>query len=82
MVSHIQLRTAIPQKYLGQDRADFRQARVGQRMSWAADRKTTRVEDIAYCLFGIFDVNMPLLYGEGLSGHPPTIPFLLSRPVP
>jgi hypothetical protein len=34
-------------------------------MSWAAERETTRVEDIAYCLVGIFSVNMPLLYGEG-----------------
>jgi hypothetical protein len=34
-------------------------------MSWAADRQTTRVEDRAYSLLGIFDVNMPLLYGEG-----------------
>ena len=34
-------------------------------MSWAAERKTTRREDIAYCLMGIFNVNMPLLYGEG-----------------
>jgi hypothetical protein len=33
-------------------------------MSWAAGRKTSRVEDQAYCLLGIFDVNMPLLYGE------------------
>ncbi|KAI1187774.1 HET-domain-containing protein [Nemania serpens] len=38
---------------------------VGQRMSWAADRQTRRVEDLAYCLLGIFDINMPLLYGEG-----------------
>lgn len=38
---------------------------VAQRMSWAAHRMTTRPEDIAYCLLGIFDVNMPLLYGEG-----------------
>ena len=38
---------------------------VAQRMSWAATRDTTRSEDIAYCLLGIFDVNMPLLYGEG-----------------
>ncbi|KAK5104995.1 maturation of 5S rRNA [Lithohypha guttulata] len=38
---------------------------VAQRMSWAANRKTTRLEDIAYSLLGIFDVNMPLLYGEG-----------------
>ena len=38
---------------------------VAQRMSWAAQRETTRVEDEAYCLLGIFDVNMPTLYGEG-----------------
>jgi len=37
---------------------------IAQRMSWAWDRKTSRAEDIAYCLLGIFDVNMPLLYGE------------------
>lgn len=34
-------------------------------MSWAASRKTTREEDTAYCLLGIFDIHMPLLYGEG-----------------
>lgn len=34
-------------------------------MSWASKRKTTRKEDRAHCLLGIFDVNMPLLYGEG-----------------
>ena len=38
---------------------------VAQKMSWASRRKTTRVEDIAYCLMGIFQVNMPMLYGEG-----------------
>ncbi|OQO08773.1 hypothetical protein B0A48_05663 [Cryoendolithus antarcticus] len=38
---------------------------VAQRMAWAARRSTTREEDRAYCLFGLFDVNMPLLYGEG-----------------
>lgn len=37
---------------------------IAQRMSWAADRQTTRVEDIAYCLIGIFQIHMPLLYGE------------------
>jgi hypothetical protein len=40
-------------------------ASIARRMSWAARRNTTRTEDIAYCLMGIFDVNMPLLYGEG-----------------
>lgn len=34
-------------------------------MSWASTRQTTRVEDMAYSLLGIFDINMPLLYGEG-----------------
>jgi hypothetical protein len=38
---------------------------IAQRMSWASKRKTTRPEDMAYCLLSIFDINMPLLYGEG-----------------
>ncbi|EEU34403.1 uncharacterized protein NECHADRAFT_82249 [Fusarium vanettenii 77-13-4] len=38
---------------------------IAKRMSWAASRSTTRVEDLAYCLLGIFDVNMPMMYGEG-----------------
>ncbi|KAK1468565.1 hypothetical protein CMEL01_00332 [Colletotrichum melonis] len=38
---------------------------VATRMSWASKRQTTRIEDSAYCLLGIFDINIPLLYGEG-----------------
>jgi len=38
---------------------------VATRMSWASARQTTRAEDMAYCLLGIFNINMPLLYGEG-----------------
>ena len=38
---------------------------VARRLSWASGRKTTRVEDEAYCLMGIFDINMPTIYGEG-----------------
>ena len=41
------------------------QISVARRLSWAAPRETTRVEDRAYSLFGIFDVNLPTLYGEG-----------------
>lgn len=37
---------------------------VSKRMSWAAIREATRTEDVAYSLLGIFDVNMPMLYGE------------------
>ena len=40
-------------------------ASIAKRMSWASNRETTRVEDVAYCLMGLFEVNMPLLYGEG-----------------
>ena len=39
---------------------------VAERMSWAAKRQTTRPEDAAYSLMGIFSVNMAILYGEGL----------------
>ncbi|KAK2761818.1 ankyrin repeat-containing protein [Colletotrichum kahawae] len=44
---------------------DWSGASIARRMSWAATRETRRLEDIAYCLFGLFDVHMPLLYGEG-----------------
>ncbi|KAF4876731.1 Vegetative incompatibility protein HET-E-1 [Colletotrichum siamense] len=39
---------------------------AAKKMSWASSRETTRVEDMAYCLLGLFDINMPLLYGEGI----------------
>ncbi|KAG8527790.1 uncharacterized protein KY384_007944 [Bacidia gigantensis] len=44
---------------------DPKHCSVAARMSWAAHRSTTRTEDIAYCLLGLLDVSMPLLYGEG-----------------
>ena len=40
-------------------------ASIAMRMSWAAGRPTTKKEDMANCLLGLFDVIMPLLYGEG-----------------
>ncbi|KAG0702349.1 heterokaryon incompatibility protein-domain-containing protein [Suillus ampliporus] len=39
--------------------------KVDERMAWAAERKTTRVEDVAYSLMGIFDVSLQIAYGEG-----------------
>lgn len=38
---------------------------VAQKMSWAANSVATRIEDVAYSLLGLFDINLPLLYGEG-----------------
>lgn len=40
---------------------------IAQKMAWARGRETTRIEDRAYCLLGLFNVNMPLLYGEGVT---------------
>ena len=48
-----------------QDERDLQTLSIAHRMSWAASRNTTRIEDTAYCLMGIFDINMPMLYGEG-----------------
>ena len=38
---------------------------VAKRLSWASARSTTRVEDAAYSMMGLFDINMPTIYGEG-----------------
>jgi hypothetical protein len=38
---------------------------VDERMSWASNRQTTIDEDQVYCLLGIFEIHMPLIYGEG-----------------
>lgn len=38
---------------------------VHEKMMWASTRTTTRIEDVAYSLIGIFDVSMMVAYGEG-----------------
>lgn len=57
--------TKIPTEVL-RGQAELGQFSVARRMSWASRRETTKVEDLAYCLLGIFDVNMTLNYGEGI----------------
>jgi hypothetical protein len=56
-------RTGIDESVLKNYREMARQS-VAVKMSWTSKRDTTRLEDTAYCLLGIFNVNMPLLYGE------------------
>ncbi|KAK7455624.1 hypothetical protein Landi51_02828 [Colletotrichum acutatum] len=56
--------TGIPARFL-LGASNLREASVAQRMSWASNRETKRVEDIAYSLLGIFNVVMSLIYGEG-----------------
>ena len=57
--------TGIDENYLAPRSRSRIWPSVATRMSWAARRHTSREEDMAYCLLGIFDINMPLLYGEG-----------------
>ncbi|KAF2878542.1 vegetative incompatibility protein HET-E-1 [Massariosphaeria phaeospora] len=55
--------TGIPSDaLLGKQVSEFS---VAERFSWAEDRQTTRDEDGAYCLFGVFGIHLPLIYGEG-----------------
>ncbi|KAL3298354.1 37s ribosomal protein rsm22 [Colletotrichum asianum] len=56
--------TGIPRPFL-LGLAGLQSASIAQRMSWAAKRTTTKEEDLAYCLLGIFNVMIPMIYGEG-----------------
>jgi len=56
--------TGVPERILTDGLSGDRPC-IAQIMSWAANRTTTRVEDRAYSLMGLLDVNMPMLYGEG-----------------
>ena len=57
--------TGIPAKVLRGELV-IRLVPAAQKMAWAAKRLTTREEDLAYALMGLFGVSMPILYGEGL----------------
>lgn len=57
--------TGIPTEVL--ESGALKSRSLAERVSWASHRITTRVEDMAYSLLGIFDINMPILYGEGRS---------------
>lgn len=60
----ISVATKISREYLQGD-GQYNHASIAQKMSWISRRRTTRIEDMAYCMLGIFGINMPLLYGEG-----------------
>lgn len=60
---HISDVTGIPVRaFQGSPLSDWS---ITERLSWQKSRETTREEDQAYSLLGIFDVSMPVLYGEG-----------------
>ncbi|KAG6332358.1 hypothetical protein ID866_6730 [Astraeus odoratus] len=55
--------TGIPCQYLSKFHPNMDNARL--KLQWATTRQTTRPEDIAYSLFGMFNLHLPVLYGEG-----------------
>ncbi|RSL45479.1 hypothetical protein CEP54_014253 [Fusarium duplospermum] len=63
LIAQIETITGIPARILHGEKVSV--CNVAQRMSWASKRQTTRREDRAYSLMGLFQINMPLLYGEG-----------------
>ncbi|KAG5664603.1 hypothetical protein KAF25_008337 [Fusarium avenaceum] len=73
LASTIREITGIDQSYLHRPDAkkdrkistQLQRENVATRMGWMAQRETTRVEDMAYSMLGIFNINMPILYGEG-----------------
>lgn len=64
LADHVESVTQIPASLLRLE-SQMAAFSVAQRMSWASERQTTRKEDEAYCLLGIFGIQMPPLYGEG-----------------
>ena len=63
MLDALSRATGIPRHDLHHFRPGTRD--VHGKMMWASTRTTTRVEDMAYCLIGVFDVSLTIAYGEG-----------------
>ena len=55
--------TQIPARAL--QKAPLSDFSMNERLGWAIGRNTKRIEDKAYCLLGIFNIFIPLMYGEG-----------------
>jgi hypothetical protein len=64
LINPVQRAAKIGKKIL-LSREFIKDANIATKFSWAATRTTTRLEDTAYCMLGLLQVNMPMLYGEG-----------------
>lgn len=64
LADRISRATSIPADII-RGHQSYKTCSIAQRMSWPSKRRTTRTEDVAYCLLDLCEVNMPLLYGEG-----------------
>ena len=53
---------------IGEEYLDPKQlfrACIAEETTWTSKNYTSRKEDVAYCLLGLFQINMPLRYGGG-----------------
>ena len=59
--------TGVPKAILleNNDRMRLTNICASQILYWASRRQTSRVEDRAYSLLGLFNISLPILYGEG-----------------
>lgn len=65
LISQLSKITGIRECYLETLNIYLTKASIAECMSWVSRRQTARLEDMAYCMLGIFKINMPLLYGQG-----------------
>ncbi|KAG8221249.1 hypothetical protein J3R82DRAFT_1413 [Butyriboletus roseoflavus] len=80
LVATLSTVTGIPRDVVVADNSRGIKGRgIWEIMSWAATRKTTRIEDAAYCLYGLFDVNLPITYGEGEKAFPRFVEAIVAR---
>lgn len=80
LMSRLSTVTGIPQDAVVADNSRGIKGRgVWEIMSWAATRKTTRIEDAAYCLYGLFDVHPTIAYGEGEKAFPRLVEAIVER---
>lgn len=66
MLAALHTLTRIPRDVLLDQRSHLHLQSVAEKMSWVGSRRTTRIEDQAYCVLGLFYITLAPLYGEGL----------------
>jgi hypothetical protein len=80
LMSALSTVTGIPRDVVVADNSRGIKGRgIWEIMSWASGRKTTRIEDEAYCLYGLFNVHPPIAYGEGEKAFPRLVEAIAER---
>ncbi|KAF9243203.1 hypothetical protein BU15DRAFT_60052 [Melanogaster broomeanus] len=83
LLSALSTVTGIPETAIAADNSKGIDDRsVWEIMSWASKRKTTRADDIAYCLIGLFRVNLTITYGDSEKAFPRLVEaIMMTKPM-